>query len=108
MAHAAWGSSWAGTPGARISARQAAEARIDRGWIIGAPESRSVPRSGGITASQGVPVGSDERDLDQFVRDALARGAARPEIEKALLDAGWSAARARSALAGFAEVPFVV
>jgi hypothetical protein len=51
---------------------------------------------------------SGTQELDRFVRDALARGVPRPEIEKALLDAGWSAERARSALGAFADLPFAV
>jgi len=53
-------------------------------------------------------VASGNLELEQFVRDALSRGVPRPEIEKALLDAGWSAARAREALGAFADVSFVV
>ncbi len=47
-------------------------------------------------------------DLTTFVREALTRGVARPEIERSLLQAGWSAKQARDALAGFAEVPFPI
>ncbi len=47
-------------------------------------------------------------ELDRFVHDALARGVPRPEIERALVDAGWSADRARAALSAFADLPFVV
>lgn len=46
--------------------------------------------------------------LSDFVRDALARGLPRPQIEQALLQAGWSRDQARSALAAYAEVDFPV
>ena len=34
--------------------------------------------------------------LSDFVRDSLARGLPRPQIEQALLQAGWSRDRART------------
>ena len=51
---------------------------------------------------------SPTQDLDLFVRDALARGQARPSIEAALAAAGWPSEQVRAALAGWAEVPFAV
>lgn len=51
---------------------------------------------------------SGTQDLDVFVREALARGAGREAIEKALAAAGWPAAQARSALNGYADVEFPV
>jgi len=49
---------------------------------------------------------SDE--LSTFVKDGLARGIPRHEIEAALAAAGWQAAEVRDALLGFAEVPFPI
>lgn len=51
---------------------------------------------------------SGTQDLELFVREALLRGAARSEIEKAMLDAGWTADQVKSALGAFADVPFSV
>ncbi len=47
-------------------------------------------------------------DLATFVRDALTRGVARPDIERTLLQAGWSTKQARDALASFADMPFPI
>lgn len=47
-------------------------------------------------------------DLPRFVSEALSRGVPRAEIERVLLQAGWSAQQARQALAGFAEVAFPI
>ena len=47
-------------------------------------------------------------ELLHFVRDALARGLPRPQIEQVLLQAGWGRDQARSALAAYAEVDFPV
>jgi hypothetical protein len=47
-------------------------------------------------------------ELTRFVRDALERGTPRPEIERALLDAGWHPEQVTKALASFAEVPFPI
>ncbi len=51
---------------------------------------------------------SSMQELDQFVREALARGVPRSDVERVLVTAGWSADRAKSALGAFADVPFVV
>jgi len=48
------------------------------------------------------------QELSAFVRDGLARGIARGEIESALAQAGWQAAEIRDGLAGFADVPFPI
>lgn len=48
-----------------------------------------------------------DRTLAEFVKDALTRGAARADIERALTAAGWPADHAKSALAAYADVPFV-
>jgi hypothetical protein len=53
-------------------------------------------------------MGNADRDLDQFVHDALARGATRGDIEQALGRAGWTAEQAQGALAAFADVEFPV
>jgi hypothetical protein len=47
-------------------------------------------------------------DLQQFVRESLARGLPRPVIRERLLEAGWRTEEAESALAGYAEVDFPV
>lgn len=47
-------------------------------------------------------------DLLNFVRDALARGLPRAQIEDALLRAGWSADEVKGALAAFAEIEFPI
>ena len=49
-----------------------------------------------------------DRTLADFVKEALARGAARDEIERALAQAGWPADQAKNALAAFADAPFVI
>ena len=43
---------------------------------------------------------SDE--LGSFVKEALARGASREQVEDVLLRAGWTAQQVRAALAGYA------
>jgi hypothetical protein len=47
-------------------------------------------------------------ELLNFVRDALARGLSRPQIEDALLKAGWEADQVKSALTAFAEIEFPI
>ncbi|HCQ58216.1 MAG TPA: hypothetical protein DIU10_10005 [Sulfitobacter sp.] len=46
------------------------------------------------------------RDLAQFVRDALSAGESRVEIAAVLGQAGWSAQEISAALEGWADVPF--
>ncbi len=46
------------------------------------------------------------RDLAQFVRDALSAGESRVEIAAVLGQAGWSAQEIGAALEGWADVPF--
>lgn len=46
--------------------------------------------------------------LHDFVRAGLAQGIARPELERALRDAGWPADQIRSALGQFADAPFPI
>lgn len=48
------------------------------------------------------------QDLELFVREALARGAARGEIEAVLADAGWPPEQVRSALDAYADIRFAV
>ena len=48
------------------------------------------------------------RDLELFVREALAAGQARPAIEAALAQAGWPLEQVRDALDAYADVPFAV
>lgn len=47
-------------------------------------------------------------ELTAFVKDGLARGVPRQEIEAALRQAGWPAADVRGALTGFADVAFPI
>lgn len=47
-------------------------------------------------------------ELLNFVRNALARGLPRPEIENALLKAGWESSQVQSALTAFAEIEFPI
>ncbi|WP_101927303.1 DUF5671 domain-containing protein [Luteimonas rhizosphaerae] len=48
------------------------------------------------------------QELDTFVREALQRGASRDEVATVLAGAGWPDEQVRSALAVYADVPFVV
>ena len=48
------------------------------------------------------------RELEVFVRDALAGGASKEEIAAALAAAAWPAEQVRSALDAWADVPFQV
>jgi hypothetical protein len=48
------------------------------------------------------------RDLELFVREALAAGQGRPAIEAALAQAGWPAEQVRDALDAYADVSFAV
>ena len=47
-------------------------------------------------------------ELQGFVKDSLARGLSRPEIEQALAAAGWPSDQIRGALRGFAEIDFAI
>lgn len=47
-------------------------------------------------------------ELHAFIKEALAKKATKPEITRALLQAGWQQDEIRSALAAFAEVDFPV
>ncbi len=49
-----------------------------------------------------------DRDLQGFVREALARGAPRPAIREKLLAAGWHEDEVRNALASFLDADFPV
>ena len=51
---------------------------------------------------------SGTQELELFVREALAKGASRLELQAAMDAAGWPAAQSRTALAAYADVPFVV
>ena len=46
--------------------------------------------------------------LDQFIRDALLKGVARPQIEQALLESGWKTSEVTEALASYSEEPFPI
>lgn len=47
-------------------------------------------------------------ELIGFVRDALARGLSRPQVEAALRQAGWDAKQVSAALAAFATIDFPI
>ncbi len=47
-------------------------------------------------------------ELLNFVRAALARDLSRPQIEEALLKAGWESDQVKSALTAFAEIEFPI
>lgn len=47
-------------------------------------------------------------ELLNFVRDALAHGLSRAQIEDALLKAGWESDQVKSALTAFAEIEFPI
>jgi hypothetical protein len=49
-----------------------------------------------------------ERELQQFVHDALGRGQSRTQIEQVLAGAGWRAEQVARALSEYADVPFPV
>jgi hypothetical protein len=49
-----------------------------------------------------------DRTLAEFVKEALAKGATRIQIERMLVGAGWPQGQAKAALASYAEEPFVV
>ena len=51
---------------------------------------------------------SGTQELELFVRDSLLHGATRAEINKAMLDAGWTPDQANSAMGAFADVSFAV
>ena len=48
------------------------------------------------------------QDLEWFAREALLKGLGKPEIRKAVLQAGWTEDQARDALDGYADVAFPV
>lgn len=47
-------------------------------------------------------------ELLSFVRDALARGLSRAQIEEVLMRAGWGSDQVKSALGAFAEIDFPI
>lgn len=47
-------------------------------------------------------------ELERFVRDALAAGVPRPQVESTLAAAGWRDSQVRAALAAYADVAFPV
>lgn len=49
-----------------------------------------------------------EEELSSFVREALARGLPRAQIEEVLRKAGWESAQVRGALAAYADLDFPV
>lgn len=48
------------------------------------------------------------QELERFVRDALAAGVPRPQVESTLAAAGWSEPQVREAMTAFAELAFPV
>lgn len=53
-----------------------------------------------------MPSGAEELEL--FARDALLRGLDKDSIRKVMLEAGWTAEQARTAMDAYADVPFPV
>jgi hypothetical protein len=51
---------------------------------------------------------SGPQELELFARDSLLRGLDRAAIKKALVDAGWTADQAQTAIDAYADVPFAV
>ena len=51
---------------------------------------------------------SSTQDLERFVRRALEKGSSKEDVRAALSSAGWTTEQVRSALSGFADVPFVL
>src|SRR3989475_8327716 len=51
---------------------------------------------------------SGTQELELFVREALARGCTREDVERAMLAAGWTQEQARSALGAYAAIDFPV
>jgi hypothetical protein len=51
---------------------------------------------------------SATRELDLFAKEALGRGLDKESIRKAMLEAGWTADQARSAIDSYADVAFPV
>ncbi|GAA4410045.1 DUF5671 domain-containing protein [Quisquiliibacterium transsilvanicum] len=51
---------------------------------------------------------ASDDELPGFVREALARGLPRQQIEQALVQAGWGRDQIRSALAAYAELDFPI
>ena len=47
-------------------------------------------------------------ELSGFLKEGLALGVPRDQLESVLLDAGWSADQVRAAMSGFADVPFKI
>jgi hypothetical protein len=57
---------------------------------------------------KGTVMASGTQELELFVREALAKGASKEELQAVLASAGWPPEQSRSALAAYADVPFVV
>ena len=51
---------------------------------------------------------SGTQELELFVREALARGCTREDVERAMLAAAWTQEQARSALGAYAAIDFPV
>src|SRR2546425_923538 len=51
---------------------------------------------------------SGTQELELFVREALARGCTREDVERAMLAAGWTQEQARSALGAYAAIDFPI
>src|SRR5687768_6341840 len=51
---------------------------------------------------------SSSDELSDFVREALARGLSRAQVEEALRKAGWTIEQVKGALAGYADVEFPI
>ena len=51
---------------------------------------------------------SGTQNLEWFARESLLRGLGKPEVRKAMLDAGWAEDQIRNALDGYADVDFPI
>lgn len=51
-------------------------------------------------------MGTATQELERFVHDALSAGASKPQVEAALVAAGWPAAQVRASLGAWADVDF--
>ena len=51
---------------------------------------------------------STTQELEAFVRESLLRSLGKPDIEQAMLQAGWTVDQAKSELGAFADVSFAV
>ena len=53
-------------------------------------------------------MGSGLQDLEWFARESLLKGFGKPEVSKAMLDAGWTEDQVRNALDAYSDVVFPI